>query len=74
MYGTIVSFKDDTKKVALVSVQSNPKVKTLMASSRIEVPVANLETVKSLFGGRAVVQANPTFRNLSSLCSQLNNR
>ena len=75
LYGTIVSFKDSEKKVALVSIQNDPKKpRTLMASARIEVTVAKLESVKNLFGGRAVVQANPTFRNLSSLCSQLNNR
>jgi len=75
LYGTIVSFKDSEKKVALVSIQSDPKKpRTLMASARVEIPVTNLEPVKNLFGGRTIVQANPTFRNLSSLCSQLNNR
>lgn len=74
LYGTIISFTDESRTVANVSVsQDTRKPRMIQASSRIQVPVSKLESVKNLFGGRAVVQSNPTHRNLSSLISQLNN-
>lgn len=65
-FGTVISF--ESKDIAVVSVQQDPqKPRTIMAGSRIKVLVKDLEPVKKLFGGRAVVQANPVHRCIATM-------
>jgi len=65
-FGKVISLTD--KETAIVSVQDDPrKPKTLQASARLEIPLKDLEPTKKLFGGRAVVQANPLHRTIGSL-------
>lgn len=61
--GTILSFKDETNKVARVALQDDLKKGLRIAASAIrEIPVEQLETSTQHFGGRAVVHANPLMR------------
>ena len=69
-FGTVLSFTGENNEVAVVAVQDNPKNTRIMASTRKEIPVDQLESVKKLFGGRAVVHANPTYRTIGNLLNR----
>jgi hypothetical protein len=71
--GTVISFEGENNELAVVSVIDDPKKpRSLQASSRKRIPVKDLTPTKKLFGGRAVVHANPAYRTIGSLI--LNNR
>lgn len=69
-FGTVLSFKGANNEIAVVAVQSDPRNTQIMASARKEILVEKLESVKKAFGGRAVVQVNPSHRTIGSLINR----
>lgn len=69
--GTVISFEGENNEFAIVSVINDPKQpRSLQASAKRKIPVKDLITSKVRFGGRAVVQANPSYRTIGNLITK----